>query len=174
MDNLLSLRRNALVYGLCLPIAILVGYLLARPNDFRTLAFIGLLMGVLTMPLLMRWHHAFLILSWNAALVVPFLPGQTSWWMCLSFISLGFAVLFRIITKRSDFVSAPSVTFWILVLFFTVLVTAKLTGGVGARSIGSLSYGGKRYQYVVSAIVGYFALIGARIRSEQATTLAVG
>src|SRR6266496_1943894 len=95
MDNLLSLRRNALVYGLCLPIAILVGYLLARPNDFRTLAFIGLLMGVLTMPLLMRWHHAFLILSWNAALVVPFLPGQTSWWMCLSFISLGFAVLFR-------------------------------------------------------------------------------
>ena len=40
MDNLLSLRRSALIYGLCLPLAILLGYVLAQPGYFMSLAVI--------------------------------------------------------------------------------------------------------------------------------------
>src|SRR6266516_2517477 len=120
MDNLLSLRRSALIYGLCLPIAILCGYFLAQPISYTSMAFFTLLAGTTCLPLLIRWHHPLLILSWNASLIVPFLPGQPDWWMCLSFIILSFAVLFRIITKKGDFLSARSVTFWICSLLLVV------------------------------------------------------
>src|SRR5438128_1376867 len=153
MDNLFSLRRSALIYGLCFPIAILSGYLLAKPLSYPSLAFMMLMAGIISLPLLLRWHHALLILSWNASLIVPFLPGQPKWWMCLSFMSLSFAVLFRIITKKGDFLSARSVTFWICSLLLVVIVTATFTGGVGARTIGSAAYGGKRYMYLFSAFV---------------------
>src|SRR5439155_582382 len=174
MDSLLSLRRSALIYGLCLPLAILLGYVLARPGNFMSLAVIALTLGIMSLPLLMRWHHQLLILSWNASLIVPFLPGQPDWWMCLSFISLSFVVLQRIMTKMGEYLRAPSVTFWICFILITVVVTAQLTGGIGARAIGSAAYGGKRYLYVFSAVLGYFALIGTRIRPEHARFLAEG
>src|SRR5690349_16759124 len=113
MDSLLSFRRSALIYGLCLPVAAVLGYALAKPDDFMSRAAIALVLGIMSLPLLMRFHHTFLILTWNASLVVPFLPGQPNWWMCLSFISLSFAILFRILTKKGEFLRAPSVTFWI-------------------------------------------------------------
>ncbi len=174
MDNLLSLRRSALIYGLCLPLAILLGYVLAQPGYFMSLAVIALTLGIMSLPLLMRWHHQLLILSWNAALIVPFLPGQPSWWMCLSFISLSFAVLLRIMTKKEEFLSAPAVTFWICFILVVTLVTAKFTGGIGARAIGSAAYGGKRYLYVFCAVGGYFAITSTRIRPNQAAFLVIG
>ena len=64
MDNLFSLRRSALIYGLCFPIAILSGYLLAKPLSYTSLAFMMLMAGIISLPLLLRWHHAMLILSW--------------------------------------------------------------------------------------------------------------
>src|SRR6266480_7514636 len=174
MDNLLSLRRSALIYGLCLPLAILLGYVLAQPGYFMTLAVIALALGIMSLPLWMRWHHPLLILSWNASLIVPFLPGQPNWWMCLSFISLSFAVLLRIMTKKGEFLSAPALTFWICFILVVTMVTAKFTGGIGARAIGSAAYGGKRYLYVFCAVAGYFAMIFTRIRPNQAAFLAIG
>src|ERR1041384_1997883 len=174
MDNLLSLRRSALIYGLCLPLAIFLGYSLAQPAAFKTRAFLALLFGVLSVPMFLRWHHPLLVLSWNAALVVPFVPGQPNWWMGLSFVSFSFAVLLRIITKKGEFLSAPSVTFWILVLLVTISVTAYATGGMGARVMGTSAFGGRRYLYVFSAIAGYFALIGTRIRPAHAILLVSG
>ena len=174
MDNLLSFRRSALVYGICLPLAIVLGYFLAQPERFSTQAFVALLLGILSLPILIRWHHPLLILAWNASLIIPFLPGQPSWWMCMSFISLALAVLLRIMTKKGDFVSAPSVTFWVCFLLVVLIVTAKFTGGFGTRVFGSANFGGKRYLYLVSAIVGYFALIGGRIQPEHATFIVVG
>jgi len=159
MDSLLSLRRSALIYGLCLPLAILLGYVLARPGNFMSLAVIALTLGIMSLPLLMRWHHQLLILSWNASLIVPFLPGQPDWWMCLSFISLSFVVLQRIMTKKGEYLRAPSVTFWICFILITVVVTAQLTGGIGARAIGSAAYGGKWSLYLFSSVLGFFALI---------------
>ncbi|PYX62522.1 MAG: hypothetical protein DMG78_33110, partial [Acidobacteria bacterium] len=151
-----------------------MGYLLAQPGSFTSQAVIALLLGILSLPLLLRWHHPFLILTWNASLIVSFLPGQPGWWFCMSFISLLFTILLRIMTKKGDFISAPFVTFWICFILVTVLVTAKLTGGIGTRVLGSAAYGGKRYLYVLSAIAGYFALIGTRIPPEKAAFLAVG
>src|SRR6185437_9896901 len=174
MDNLLSLRRSALIYGLCLPVAVVLGYAVAKPDDFMSRASIALVLGIMSLPLLMRLHHPFLILTWNASLVVPFLPGQPNWWMCLSFVSLSFAILYWILSTKEEFVRAPSVSFWVFFILVVVIITARLTGGIGARVIGSAAYGGKRYLYVLSAVVGYFALTSTQIRLEQATFLTVG
>src|SRR5262245_26162601 len=148
MDNLLALRRSWLIYALCLPLALLIGYLLALPATLGSVLFIALLLGILALPILLRWHHPLLILCWNASLIVPLLPGQPNWWMCMSFISLSIVVLSRIMTKKGDFLSPPSVTFWICFILVMVIVTAKLTGGIGTRVLGSSSYGGKRYLYI--------------------------
>ncbi|EEF57250.1 hypothetical protein Cflav_PD0403 [Pedosphaera parvula Ellin514] len=47
-------------------------------------------------------------------------------------------------------------------------ITALVTGGVGLRSLGSDTFGGKKYVYLISAIAGYFALACQKIPKERA------
>ena len=61
------LPRGLLVYGLCLPLAVLLGYLLATPFAFRSFTIVALVLCVLAIPLLLRWHFVILFASWNAA-----------------------------------------------------------------------------------------------------------
>ncbi|MGN6556321.1 MAG: O-antigen ligase family protein, partial [Verrucomicrobiota bacterium] len=49
-----------------------------------------------------------------------------------------------------------------------VLVTAKMTGGFGLRSMGSDVYGGKKYIYLLAAIASYFVLTSRAIPVERA------
>ncbi|MEW6157500.1 MAG: O-antigen ligase family protein [Verrucomicrobiota bacterium] len=60
--------------------------------------------------------------------------------------------------REERLINLPSVT-WPLVCFVLwVLVTAKMTGGIGFRALGSEIYGGKRYFFIFAAVLGYFAL----------------
>ena len=47
-------------------------------------------------------------------------------------------------------------------------VTAKLTGGLGLRAFGSEVYGGKKYIFLIVAILGYFAIASRPIPPEKA------
>jgi O-antigen ligase len=47
-------------------------------------------------------------------------------------------------------------------LGIVVLVTAHFTGGISFRTSGSEIYGGKRYFYVLGAIIGFFSFIAQR------------
>ena len=49
-----------------------------------------------------------------------------------------------------------------------VLLTAKLTGGIGLHAFGSDIGGGKKYLYVSLGILSYFALTARRIPPERA------
>jgi hypothetical protein len=49
-----------------------------------------------------------------------------------------------------------------------VAVTAKLTGGLGLRAFGSDVYGGKKYIFLIVAILGYFAIASRPIPPEKA------
>jgi len=170
MANTVALPRNVLIYAIILPLAAVIGYLLASPQDFDSMVLVGLVFGTLLIPVLMRWHHPLLVVGWNASINLFFLPGQPSLWMGLAILSLGVSVLDQLLSKRRTFVYVPSLVWPLLLLLFVVVVTAKLTGGVGFRALGGGTFGGKRYFYILLALVGFFALASQRIPSSKANT----
>src|SRR5207253_8976013 len=146
----------------------LVGYLLATPTDLMSFVGVGLVLLALCIPLLLRWHSPALILAWNANMIVFFLPGQPALWMLLAGMSLFFAVLASVMDKQIRFQNVPSLTWPLLFLGFVVLVTAKLTGGIGLHSLGGGTYGGKKFVFVLAAMVGYYAISSQRIPPDKA------
>lgn len=154
--------------GLCLPLAVLIGYFLAEPMDSGSLAVIVLVMAVLFVPIMMKWHHPLLILSWNACISPQFLPGRPFLWMIMALAGLLFAVLNRSVNPNRRFLSVPPVTRSLVFLGVVVLATAVMTGGVGLRVFGSDRYGGKGYFYILAALAGYFALTSQRIPAHRA------
>jgi len=77
-------------------------------------------------------------------------------------------VLQRATNKDMRFISAPQITWPFLILIAVVIATAKLTGGIGLRSMGSDVIGGKKYVTLLVGILGYFALTARRIPPRQA------
>lgn len=160
--------RALLVYILILPMAVLMGYMLATPTDFNSFAILLIGFGALATPLLLKWHHYMLAWTWNAALIVFFLPGQPQVGTVLAFVSLGIAIITRTLSKEKHFIHVPSLTVPIILLTVVVLVTAKFTGGIGARVLGAETWGAKRYLGVFGAVVGYFAFTTQRIAPDRA------
>jgi hypothetical protein len=88
--------------------------------------------------------------------------------MLMTAISLSISLLRRSIDKDAVFLKATSVTRPILFLTAVVLVTAKLTGGIGFSALGSSAFGGKKYFYILMAVAGFFALTAKAIPKERA------
>jgi hypothetical protein len=168
MSNASALFRSLLIYGLCLPLAVFLGYLLANPMDLATVTVVLIIFFVLTIPLLLRWHHAWLIATWNTTAMLFFVPGKPQVWMGLAFVSLAISLLQYTLNRRMKFLSAPSAVRPVLLLTAVVLLTARLTGGIGARILGGDTYGGKKYFMVLAAILGFFAIINRRIPPKRA------
>ena len=170
MTNTLGIIRALLIYGLCLPLAVYLGYLLAVPMSRGSMMFLAAAILLPLIPILLRWHHFLLILSWNVSMVLFFLPGSPYVWMVMTLVSLGLTILQHILKRNVVFASIPSVTWPLIALAVVVLVTAQLTGGIGIRSLGGDAYGGRRYVFILGAIAGYFALTSHRIPPERAFT----
>src|ERR1043166_2650318 len=162
MSSLAS-AKAALTFLICLMIAVLLGYLLADPLTFSTMVWGAAILGVLSFPLLLQWHHRLLIITWNASVILVFLPGELPLWIQVAFISLGISILSSTLVRDRNFLKVPSLTLPILFLAAVFLVTAKLTGGIGLRSVGSATFGGRRIFLLFGAVAGYFALTGERI-----------
>lgn len=157
-----------MIFGLCLPLAVLLGYFLADPLGFSSMALIILVLAVLSIPLWMRFHHPLLILSWNAWITPAFLPGRPFAWTVLAVVSLLFGVVNRSTDSRCRFLTPPAVTWSLLSLLVVLAMTAFLQGGIGLRSLGSERYGGKAYFYIVCAVAGCFALASQPIPRHRA------
>ena len=168
MSNASALFRSLIVYGLCLPLAVTLGYLLANPLDFATVAVVGILIFVLMIPFFLRWHHPWLIASWNMSAVLFFLPGRPPLWLAMVAISFAIGVLQYTINRNMKFLHVPSVAWPLLFLALVVLITMRLTGGIGIKSLGSSNYGGKNYILIFATIIGYFALISRQIPPKRA------
>jgi len=168
MTNAVSLIRSLLIYGLCLPLAIFLGYLLATPLDFTTFATVGLVLLLLMVPILLNWHRPLLIAFWSTSVVVPFLPGSPPVWLTMAGISLLITVLQRTLNKDLKLLNVPSLTWPLVFLALVILVTAKLTGGIGFGAAGGSTGGGKRYILMLGGILGYFALSSQPIPRKRA------
>ena len=168
MASGINIPKTHLIMGLCLPLAVLLGYFLAEPLDSASLAVVVFVLVILAVPLLMKWHHPLLVISWNATIAPAFLPGHPYLWMLMAMGSLLFAVLNRSVKPDQPFIYVPSLTKSLLFLAAVVVVTACLTGGLDFRSLGSDRYGGRNYTYIAAAIAGYFAFTSHRIPPERA------
>jgi hypothetical protein len=168
MTNPRGAAQSLLIYGLVLPLALLVGYLLATPGDLSSAGTIGLFLLVLCAPLFLKWHHPLLVLSWNMGTSLFFLPGSPALWMIMAFVSLMICVAQRALDKEMRFISAPSLAWPIVCLGIVVLVTAEVTGGFGMRVFGGSMFGGRRYVLMLAAMAGYFAMTGVRIPVPKA------
>src|SRR5258708_39182242 len=86
MSNASDLFRSLVVYTICLPLAVFLGYSLANPLDITTYVILGIVIMVMMIPLFLRWHHSCLIVTWNMNAVLFFFPG-------LPLIGLTFCVI---------------------------------------------------------------------------------
>jgi hypothetical protein len=62
------LLRSLIVYGICVLLAVVVGYTAADLGDYedaQSLGLIGFLAAIIIFPLLMKWHYPLLIFSWS-------------------------------------------------------------------------------------------------------------
>ncbi|MBI3850088.1 MAG: O-antigen ligase family protein [Verrucomicrobia bacterium] len=168
MSNPTVVFRSLLVYLLCLPLAIFLGYLLADPTDLRTLGTVGLVLLLLLSPLLLRYHYPLMILSWNVSMVLFFLPGRPQLWMAGVAFSLFMSIAHRTLSRQSQFIKVPQLIWPLVAIAVVILVTAWARGGIGMRILGGESYGGKKYLLSLVAIMGYFALTAYRIPPRRA------
>ena len=168
MANAINIPKSHLILGLSLPLAVLLGYFVAEPMELGSLAVVVFVLVVLAIPLLLKWYYPLLVLSWNGAMCLTFLPGQPSLWAAMAFIGLLLAVLSRAVSPNARFVIEPSVTKPLLVLAGVVVATGLMTGGFGVRLLGTGHIGGKSYFYFLAAVAGYFVFTSRRIPPHRA------
>ncbi len=160
--------RGLAVYALVLPVALILGYMLATPTDTSSAGTVGIVLGTLALPLILKWHHPVLFLGWQMTAVVFFLPGSPPFWLLMAFLSLCVSFGQRALSKEKQFIWEPSVILPIFCLAIVVLFTAKMTGGFGMRVFGSGIVGGKRYILIFGGIAGFVAMMGQRIPAQKA------
>lgn len=168
MTNTLAIIRSLIIYGLCLPLAIYLGYVVANPMDRASYAIVFAVIALPLIPILLRWHHLLLIASWNVSMVLFFVKGSPYLWMAMTATSLLLTVLQMILKRDVVPGSVPSITYSLLFLGLVILITAHLTGGIGIAAFGGSSVGGGRYIHLFCAIAGYFAITAFRIPKERA------
>ncbi len=168
MSNPSTILRSLTIYVICVPLAIFVGYLLSTPLTYSTITGVGFVVLILAVPLLLRWHHPLLFVSWNMALVLFFVKGQPNLWLAMVPLSLGISVMERALDRQRQFINVWPLALPLMFLVAIMLVTARLTGGLGLHTLGSSVYGGKKYILLLVSIMGYFALTARPIPVEKA------
>jgi hypothetical protein len=169
MSNVHSILRSLIIYAICIPLAVFLGYQLPSVfQDRGSFVTVTVVLALLCLPLLIRFHHPLLLLTWNMGAVLFFLPGRPNVWFATIAVSFAISFTQRILNKEVRTISVPQLTWPLITIALVVMATALLTGGFGVRALGGSVYGSKRYFYIFIAIVGYFALAAYRIPRERA------
>jgi hypothetical protein len=166
--NSSALFRSLIVYAVCVPLAIVVGWTLSDPLNYQSIGLVGVLMTLMVFPLLMKLHYPLLIFSWAAPITMFFLPGHPALFLPMVVVSLSISVVERILNKDKHFMPAGGVQWPLLALLAIVVFTAEMTGGFGLRSMGSAVYGGKKYVTLIVGILSFFAIIARPIPKKHA------
>jgi hypothetical protein len=168
MTNAPAILKSLVVYAICVPLAMFVGYMLTDPLEYSTFAYAGVLGLMLAFPLLLRWHYGLLLFSLNASMYLPFMKGRPDVWIVMVALSLGISVVERALSSQAHFVRVGQISWAFICMLGVIYMTAKLTGGMGLRSLGSEVYGGRKYIWLIIGILSYFAVTARRIPPERA------
>jgi len=170
-NNAPELIRSLVVYAICIPLAIILGYSLTDIT-YGTIGMVGVLGAFLVLPLLLKYHYPLLLFSWHASIWLFFVKASPNLWVAAVALSLGITVMEKVIARETSYISVPSVVWPILAMLALVFITAKMNGGMGLRSAGSAVYGGKKYILLILGLLSYFALVSKPIPPEKANRYA--
>jgi hypothetical protein len=165
--NVAAALRSLVVYAACAVISIIIGVLMTNPMTYTAFGFMGILAAVLLIPILMKWHRPLMLFSWFTPVMMFFVKGDPNLFLVMITLSLTATIVERAMGQKRFF-DVPQITWPLFCLIGVVLFTAKLTGGLGLRAFGSEVYGGKKYIFLVVAILGYFAIASSPIPPEKA------
>jgi hypothetical protein len=168
LANTFTVTKAQVIYTLCLPLAVLLGFFLADPVQLGSMAVVVLVIAIIAFPLFMKWYHPLLILSCNAYFVLRFLPGAPALWVVITALSLFVVLLNRCVDSKRRLMVGGGIPWALLFLGLVVFATAFLTGGAGLRALGSSTYGGKKYIYIAAGIASYFVLASQQIPLSRA------
>src|SRR5688572_11506306 len=151
--------RGVLIFALCLPLAILMGFMLSDPMMSSNQMFISAALMALLIPLLLTIHHRALIWVGGAVIIAFFVKGQPQMWMVCAGVSFLISVVSRPLAKSRP---KPVWERWVLttliLVLTSVMITAALTGGIGMRVFGSSTFGGRKYIALIASFIGFLAL----------------
>src|SRR5438045_2733512 len=91
--------RGFLIFALCLPLAILLGFMLADPMVGSNMMIVGGAVFALLIPIILAIHQRALIWLTGAFINVFFLPGQPQMWTVVAALSFVIVVLSRPLRK---------------------------------------------------------------------------
>lgn len=160
--------RTLIIYAVILPLAVFIGWTVSGDMTRGSFGTLAAIVFVLLLPVLLKWHYPVLVFSYNTYITIFFLPGKPTLWVLMAVITFAIAILNRIIQKRPAFLPAPAIAASLFFFAAVVIITAKLRGGIGLSALGSTSYGGKGYFYILGGIIGFFALASQPIPVERA------
>jgi O-Antigen ligase len=161
--------RGLLIFALCLPLAILMGFMVADPLMGRNMMVIGGVILALLIPLALSIHHTALIWLAGAYMNAFFLPGKPHMWMVFAALSFGISALSWPMAKNRLRPVWDNSVFASLVFIFVVLVaTAAHSGGIGLNVLGSATIGGRKYIWILAAIFGFVALTMSVVPRQHA------
>lgn len=159
--------NRRLIYLIIIPLAIYLGWVLSEPRSFSTMLAVGGLFTLLLVPILLRWHRPMLVFAWNSSILVFLLPGSPPLWMPIAGAAFLIILLQWIIDKKTPLITTRPINWTLALILIVSLITAYIRGGIGLQAMGGEAYGGKRYVFIVGAIVGYYALSTLRIPADQ-------
>jgi hypothetical protein len=171
MFRQLGLPAWVALYVVAIPLALIVGVSVADPLAPRSLLTLALILGLGLAPVILRFYHESLIVAWNSALVIFFLPGRPTLAMALVALCLLMAVVNRAMIRQPLLLPARSVTAPLIALAVVIVMTAALTGGIAGRSFGGEMWGARRYAGAFFGILGFMALISRPVPVERAHLL---
>lgn len=177
MTNPAQTMRMLVTYAICIPLAVIMGYTMSEAGagpSYGDLFFIALLVGIVALPIFIKWHYPIMVLGLGLPVYCFFFKGNPPLWEVVVILSLGIAIVERATNAERRFIKVPVMTWPLLYTLAMVLMTAELTGGIGLHSLsGGQSYtgaivgGGKKYLTVFLGIGIYFALTSRKIPKEK-------
>jgi hypothetical protein len=173
MSNSTAIVRALIIYGIVLPLAVFLGYMMVDDNgglahfSQPSLVAVGLVVCILCLPLFLKWHHLLLFLSWNCPALIFVLPGRPELWMFLAVASLAIVIIQRAMGSDVQMNPAPFVLWPLLFLLAVVIGTAYANGGIHLGTLGGDSLGGRHYLYMIAGVMGFIAMTSIRIPESK-------
>ena len=113
MTNPAQAIRSLVTYALCIPLAILMGFIMTeigdRP-DYTNLFVVGVVIALLLSPIFIKWHYPILVFGLGCPAYCFFLSGNPPLWQIVVILSLGIAILDRTLNSDKHFVSPAVLT----------------------------------------------------------------
>ena len=167
MTNPTSAIRMLITYVICIPIALIVGYLITDPMDYSTLGFLAAIFTLLLSPFFIKWNYTILIFSLACPATCFFLFSKPPLGQVVVVLSLLVAVSGGIISTQKRFLRVPVMIWPMLFIAGVVYMTARLNGGISFHSAGDAGGGGKKYIQVLIGIATYFAVTSQVVPPEK-------